>query len=65
MNATNQRWWHDQVVHQIYPRSFADRNGDGIGIGCLPGILARLDHRQALGVGVVAALWAPRLLLGN
>ena len=63
MNPPDQRWRHDQAAHQIHPRSFAGSNG--IGIVDLPGILARLYHRQTLGVGVVAALWAPRLLLGN
>lgn len=43
--------WHRWVVYQIYPRSFADTNGDGI--GDLPGILSRLDHLQRLGVDVV------------
>ena len=51
MSPAVPRWWHDQVVYQIYPRSFCDSNGDGI--GDLPGIVARLDHLQALGVGVV------------
>ena len=37
-----QRWWRDGVVYQIYPRSFQDSNGDGI--GDLPGIISRLDH---------------------
>ena len=45
------RWWHASTVYQIYPRSFQDSNGDGI--GDLPGITARLDHLQALGVDVV------------
>jgi oligo-1,6-glucosidase len=44
-------WWSDAVVYQIYPRSFADSNGDGI--GDLGGIRSRLDHLQDLGVDVV------------
>ena len=44
-------WWKQSVVYQIYPRSFQDTNGDGI--GDLPGITSRLDHLQQLGVDVV------------
>jgi oligo-1,6-glucosidase len=49
--AMNKAWWKQSVVYQIYPRSFADSNGDGI--GDLPGITSRLDYLQALGVDVV------------
>jgi oligo-1,6-glucosidase len=44
-------WWQSAVVYQIYPRSFADSNGDGI--GDLPGILAHLDHIAGLGIDVI------------
>ena len=45
-------WWLDAVVYQIYPRSFADANGDGI--GDLPGVVAKLDYLQWLGI---TAIW--------
>ncbi|MBM2617324.1 alpha-glucosidase [Actinoplanes sp. LDG1-06] len=44
-------WWRDAVIYQIYPRSFADANGDGI--GDLPGIRARLPYLRDLGVDAV------------
>ncbi|GGQ55571.1 glycoside hydrolase family 13 protein [Couchioplanes azureus] len=44
-------WWHRAVVYQIYPRSFADANGDGM--GDLRGIIQRLDHIAGLGVDVL------------
>ena len=47
MNA----WWKERVVYQIYPRSFQDSNGDGI--GDIPGIISRLDTLSELGVGVI------------
>src|SRR4029453_13684482 len=44
-------WWQRGVIYQIYPRSFMDSDGDGV--GDLPGILARLDHLTWLGVDAV------------
>jgi alpha-glucosidase len=44
-------WWRGAAIYQIYPRSFADSDGDGI--GDLPGITARLDHVASLGVDAV------------
>ena len=44
-------WWKDAVIYQIYPRSFQDSNGDGI--GDIPGIIRRLDHIQGLGADAI------------
>jgi alpha-glucosidase len=44
-------WWERAVIYQVYPRSYADANGDGI--GDLPGLVSRLDHLQWLGVDAV------------
>ncbi|EPY1012203.1 alpha-glucosidase [Vibrio vulnificus] len=45
------KWWHDAVVYQIYPRSFCDSNNDGI--GDLNGIIGKLDYLKTLGVNVL------------
>lgn len=47
----NRKWWHDKVVYQIYPKSFMDSNGDGI--GDLGGILQKLDYLKGLGVDMI------------
>ena len=44
-------WWRDAVVYQVYPRSFQDSNGDGV--GDLPGVISRLDHVAGLGADAV------------
>jgi alpha-glucosidase len=44
-------WWQDETIYQIYPRSFADSNGDGV--GDLAGIRSRLDYLEALGIGAI------------
>lgn len=50
-NDTDPAWWTDAVVYQVYPRSFADADGDGM--GDLAGIRSHLDHLQDLGVDVI------------
>lgn len=45
------KWWQDKVAYQIYPKSFYDTNGDGI--GDLPGIIEKLDYLKELGVDIV------------
>lgn len=45
------KWWHDKVAYQIYPKSFMDSNGDGI--GDLRGIISKLDYLKALGIDMI------------
>jgi alpha-glucosidase len=52
MSHEPQPWWRGAVIYQIYPRSYQDTNGDGV--GDLPGITRRLDHISSLGV---SAIW--------
>lgn len=47
----SEKWWHRATVYQIYPRSFSDSNGDGI--GDIAGIVAKLDYLQTLGIDVI------------
>ena len=48
---SNQPWWKDAVIYQIYPRSFCDSNGDGL--GDIPGILSKLDYLADLGIDAI------------
>ena len=45
------KWWHKKVAYQIYPKSFCDSNGDGI--GDLRGIISKLDYLKELGVDII------------
>ena len=46
-----EKWWHDKIAYQIYPKSFLDSNGDGI--GDLRGIISKLDYIKSLGVDII------------
>jgi oligo-1,6-glucosidase len=48
---TGRLWWKEASIYQIYPASFSDSNGDGI--GDIPGIVTKLDYLNDLGVDVV------------
>lgn len=50
-NNNNKKWWKEAVVYQIYPRSFKDTDGDGV--GDLKGIISKLDYIKSLGIDVV------------
>lgn len=45
------KWWHDKVAYQIYPKSFMDSNGDGI--GDLKGVISKLDYLKELGIDII------------
>ena len=45
------KWWHTKTAYQIYPKSFCDSNGDGI--GDLPGIISKLDYLKDLGINII------------
>ena len=49
--AQNQTWWKEAVVYQVYPRSYKDSNGDGV--GDLRGLISKLDYIKSLGVNVI------------
>lgn len=51
MEKSQQKWWHKSVIYQIYPRSFNDSNGDGI--GDIKGIIQKLDYLKKLGIDVI------------
>jgi oligo-1,6-glucosidase len=50
-SVTDKKWWKEAVVYQIYPRSFKDSDGDGI--GDLKGIISKLDYIKSLGIDVI------------
>ena len=49
--APNEKWWKEAVVYQVYPRSYKDSNGDGV--GDLRGLISKLDYIKSLGVNVI------------
>lgn len=51
MPSGENAWWRDAVIYQVYPRSFADSDGDGL--GDIPGIVNRIDYLHNLGVDAV------------
>ncbi len=50
-DTSDRKWWKEAIVYQVYPRSFKDANGDGI--GDLKGIISKLDYIKSLGIDVV------------
>ena len=50
-DSQQKKWWKNAVFYQIYPRSFADSNGDGI--GDLQGIILKLDYLPYLGIDAI------------
>lgn len=59
----NNKWWHERIFYQIYPRSFKDTNGDGV--GDIPGIISKLPYLKSLNVGAIwiSPLYASQILI--
>lgn len=57
---TNDKWWEEAIIYQVYPRSFQDTNEDGF--GDITGIIKRLDYIQSLGVNT---LWITPMIMSN
>ena len=49
--ADTKAWWHRSTIYQVYPRSFADSNGDGV--GDIQGIISKLEYLKALGIEII------------
>jgi oligo-1,6-glucosidase len=58
--TNGKKWWKEAVVYQIYPRSFKDSDGDGV--GDLKGIISKLDYIKSLGIDIV---WQPHLRISK
>lgn len=52
------KWWHEKAAYQIYPKSFYDTNGDGI--GDLKGVISKLDYLKDLGIDII---WLSRSIV--
>ena len=61
MSQIEKQWWHNKIAYEIYPKSFMDSNGDGI--GDLPGIISKLDYLKELGIDILWIGYCGRFLL--
>ena len=62
--AEKKEWWKNAVIYQVYPKSFQDSNGDGI--GDIKGIISRLDYLRTLGIDAIwlSPVYRRRMTMG-